>query len=176
MATKPDNVFAPPKSVVMDQASPSDLVKASRGSRLVAKIIDGLLLGVAFAPGWLWVSTQFRSMNPQYARMWTFVSASHTWFFGGLLLGIAVALINAYLVQQNGQTIGKKALDIKIVRADGARVTLARVFFLRYLLNTVFSMVPFFGGLYALIDILFIFGEPRRCVHDYLADTIVIKA
>jgi hypothetical protein len=27
-----------------------------------------------------------------------------------------------------------------------------------------------------LVDALMIFGEPRRCIHDKLADTIVIKA
>jgi hypothetical protein len=30
--------------------------------------------------------------------------------------------------------------------------------------------------LYGLVDVLLIFGEARQCVHDKLADTIVIKA
>jgi hypothetical protein len=38
------------------------------------------------------------------------------------------------------------------------------------------TMVPFLGPLYALVDACMIFGEQRRCCHDYIADTIVIRA
>ena len=33
-------------------------------------------------------------------------------------------------------------------------------------------MLPLFG----IIDALFIFGETRQCLHDKLADTIVVEA
>jgi uncharacterized RDD family membrane protein YckC len=79
-------------------------------------------------------------------------------------------------VYRNGQTIGKKLVGIKVARTDGSRATLGRIFWLRYLLNTVITLVPGLGGLYALVDILMIFGEARRCCHDYIADTIVIRA
>jgi hypothetical protein len=38
--------------------------------------------------------------------------------------------------------------------------------------NTLISFVP----LYTIVDHLFIFGESRQCLHDKLADTIVIQA
>jgi hypothetical protein len=40
------------------------------------------------------------------------------------------------------------------------------------MVNGLLGVIP----LYAIIDVLFIFGNARRCVHDYIADTIVIKA
>ena len=36
----------------------------------------------------------------------------------------------------------------------------------------ILSLIPMFG----IIDVLFIFGESRQCLHDRIADTIVIKA
>jgi hypothetical protein len=42
----------------------------------------------------------------------------------------------------------------------------------RNVVNGILGIIP----LYGIIDSLFIFGNARRCVHDYIADTIVIKA
>jgi uncharacterized RDD family membrane protein YckC len=71
-------------------------------------------------------------------------------------------------------------VGIKVARKDGSRASLGRIFWLRNVVNTLVGMVllivPFVGGLYSLIDALMIFGEQRRCCHDYIADTIVIRA
>jgi uncharacterized RDD family membrane protein YckC len=80
------------------------------------------------------------------------------------------------LLARNGQTIGKKLLGIKVVRVDGSPVSLFRVFFLRYVCNTFLTLIPVAGSLYSLVDVLMIFSESRRTVHDHIADTIVIKA
>ena len=37
-------------------------------------------------------------------------------------------------------------------------------------------MVPFVGGLVSLVDALLIFRDDRRCLHDEIADTIVVTA
>jgi len=87
-----------------------------------------------------------------------------------------VLAIDLTLLARNGQTIGKKLLGIKVVRVDGSPVSLYRVFFLRYVCNTILTLVPFFGSLYSVVDSLMIFSESRRTVHDRIADTIVIKA
>jgi hypothetical protein len=46
------------------------------------------------------------------------------------------------------------------------------VFWLRNFVNGLLGMIP----LYGLIEILFIFGESQQCLHDKIADTIVVKA
>jgi uncharacterized RDD family membrane protein YckC len=75
-------------------------------------------------------------------------------------------------VLANGQSIGKRITGIKITRTDGSRASLGRIFWLRNVVNGLLSLIP----LYGLIDALFIFAETRQCLHDKIADTIVINA
>jgi uncharacterized RDD family membrane protein YckC len=58
------------------------------------------------------------------------------------------------------------------VRVDGSPVSLGRLILLRNVVVWVLSLIPMFG----IVDVLFIFGESRQCLHDRIADTIVIKA
>ena len=97
-----------------------------------------------------------------------------------VLLVAAHIIVTIVLVHRNAQTIGKKLVGIKVARKDGSRASLARIFWLRNVVNALVGMVllvvPFLGGFYSIIDSLMIFGEQRRCIHDYIADTIVIRA
>ncbi len=177
MATPPENVFAPPKSVVADRGMESQGQKASRGERLGAKFIDGLLYYVSLWPLMGWVSVNYLArFNARAVSTLGYFADWHAWMAGGVAMAAVIALIDARLVQRNGQTIGKKLFNIRIVRSDGSPVTLSRVFFLRFLISRALAWVPFVGGLYVLTDTLFIFGDRRRCVHDYIADTIVVRA
>jgi uncharacterized RDD family membrane protein YckC len=94
---------------------------------------------------------------------------------GGLLTLaglVAWAWLTIRFVLGNGQTIGKKLTGIKVVRSDGSRVSFSRIFWLRNVVNAIISVIPFYG----LVEVLFIFGESRQCLHDKMADTIVIRA
>ena len=75
-------------------------------------------------------------------------------------------------MHRNGQSIAKKFLAIKVIRADGTPASLSRLVWLRNVVNGLISIIP----LYGLIDVLFIFGESRQCLHDKIAGTIVVKA
>jgi uncharacterized RDD family membrane protein YckC len=179
MVTPAVNNYAPPKSVVADVAGDQAAEKATRGSRLGAAIIDGLIFGLPFLPSYLAaMPTIMHQAKPAAgaAVFWGAVVMTGGRFYFGLFALLCTGIITAILVHKNGQTIGKKLLGIKVARKDGSRATLARIFFLRYLLNTLIGFIPVIGPLYGLIDVLFIFGEPKRCCHDYIADTIVIRA
>jgi len=81
-------------------------------------------------------------------------------------------LVNGYTLFSRGQTIGKLVVGAKIVDSESNVPNLAKVAFLRYLLPTLLSqLIPLFG----LIDTLLIFGQERRCVHDYMAGTYVVN-
>jgi uncharacterized RDD family membrane protein YckC len=174
------NNYAPPHSVVADISS-SDVPfeKATRLSRLGAVLLDGLIFTIPFIPSY---STAFRTMvhtrsNAQnYLAFWMGMASSGPWFYIGSLINLVLLTITIVLVYRNGQTIGKKLVGIKVARSDGSRASLARIFWLRNFLNTLITVVPIVGPLYSLVDICMIFGEQRRCCHDYIADTIVIRA
>ncbi len=169
------NAYAPPKAAVADVSESDGHVLAGRGTRLAAAILDGIIAGaVIYTPmiitGSLGaaISAAQRSGNP--------LQFYGVFLTGGGLIGFVLWLgwvvITFRLVAKNGQTIAKKLLNIRVVRSDGSRATVARIFWLRNVVNGLLTLLP----LYFLIDLLFIFGERRQCLHDKIADTIVINA
>ena len=164
------NPYAPPRANVYDVNNSAEDTPADRGTRLVAAILDGLIFGaMVYLP--LILSGV---MSGLFAGASGARSAS---FFGfSTLLGLAGLIVWSWLtikfVRANGQSIAKKMLGIKVVRADGSPVSVGRIFWLRNVVNAVLGIIP----LYGLVDALLIFGEPRQCIHDKLADTVVIKA
>lgn len=168
------NPYAAPAAVVEDVAGhyADDLEsrKASRGKRLGAALLDGLV----GAPGaglfaWAFVMRYNAALQnfpvPQTSNM--------LFFLGGLLL-LGVCVINCVMLHRSGQTIGKRALDIAVVRSDGSPISLLRYIFLRVVPMWLLGMVPLVGRFVGLIDPLLIFGKERRCLHDLIADTIVV--
>jgi len=80
------------------------------------------------------------------------------------------------LVYLYGQTFGKRAMGIRVVRTDGARVAFSRFIFLRWLPIAMIGSIPFVGWIASLLDPLLIFRESRRCLHDDIAGTRVVTA
>jgi uncharacterized RDD family membrane protein YckC len=93
-----------------------------------------------------------------------------------ILALIAWCIITAWLVATNGQSIGKRLVGIKVVRTDGSRASFARIFLLRNVVNSLPNLLPYVGWLYQLIDPLMIYQDSRQCLHDKIADTIVVRA
>jgi uncharacterized RDD family membrane protein YckC len=173
------NPYAPPAAEVADVAVvPGHIERASRLSRLGAVILDsivgGLLVYVPMMIGFVIAGSPFTVSSPQT------VEANPQMFLIPLGLAAIGAMVWAGLtiwyVLANGQTIGKKIVGIKVVRADGTRASFPRILFLRNGINTLVGFIPFVGIAYAIVDALFIFREDERCIHDLLADTIVVQA
>lgn len=172
------NPFAPPKAEVADIAQQHGLALAGRGVRLGAYILDaiiaGLIIDVPFAV--VLVGTAGTGGFRPGMGIGALLAMSTTAILAGLAGMVVWAWITIVLVRRNGQTIAKRLLSIKVVRKDGSRASLGRIFWLRNVVNTLIAMVPLIGALYALADILMIFSESRQCIHDRIADTIVIRA
>ena len=78
----------------------------------------------------------------------------------------------------NGQTLGRKALGIRVVRANGKPMTfgfaMVREVAVKWLLFGVVAGGPT-GGIAILIDYLWpLWDEENRALHDYVVDTRTI--
>ncbi len=88
--------------------------------------------------------------------------------FGGLALGLAVQV---FMQVRFGQSVAKRLFKIKVVRVDGSPVELWRIILLR---NVAIHVISQLCGLVGIIDGAMIFGDEQRCLHDLIAETIVI--
>ena len=91
---------------------------------------------------------------------------------------VAFVALNGYLLATSGQSIGKRIVGTRIVSVhDGKILPFGKVIGLRYLPFWVIAQVPFIGQVITgLVDPLFIFRGDKRCLHDLVAGTKVIKA
>jgi uncharacterized RDD family membrane protein YckC len=171
--------FRPPLAPLTD-APLEPLELAGRGSRLGAKIVDGLtilaaVLSVAIVAA-MSVPSPEALRGSAHERMFGFTSAALLVVLFGFLALAGLAAWNCVWLHRYGQTLGKRALRIRIVRSNGERASLGRIFGLRYLPMMVLGVLPKLGVLITLADYLLIFRESRQCLHDQFADTIVVKA
>jgi uncharacterized RDD family membrane protein YckC len=164
------NPYAAPQAQLEYPVDVREQVLASRGIRLGASLVDGILYSACFVPGYIQLGLFDRIPAVHYGPLGTTVSIALA------CCGIALFVYNLWLLHDRGQTIAKLWFGIRIVRCDGSRAGLARLFWLRSALPTVLSAIPCLGTLFQLADAVAIFSEEKRCVHDYFADTIVVVA
>ncbi|WP_404364469.1 RDD family protein [Corallococcus coralloides] len=82
-------------------------------------------------------------------------------------------LVQASLIRGTGASLGKRLLGIRVVRRDGLPAEVWRIALLR---NALPIALCSYCGWFGLVDALFIVGEDRRCLHDWVAGTRVVKA
>jgi len=137
---------------------------ASVGERIVAAIIDYLILGAWLAACGL----LFALVANGGSRMSTpFIIVL------AILAGVPYVFYNLFCeVFFNGQSLGKKARHLKVIRLDGTRPRLGD-YLLRWLLRLVDISIPLLGPLVAIITIV-VNGRGQR-LGDIAAGTSVIS-
>lgn len=143
---------------------------ASRSSRLGAVLLDSVFAMLFLIPGFLILMAFGDRTNKEDPVLG----------IGILILalgGFAFAVTQLVLLSSRGQTLGKKAVSIKIVKIDdGSNPGFLGAVVLRAGVPQVIGVIPFIGAIFGIVDILFIFSEERRCLHDHIASTIVVEA
>lgn len=151
------------------------LMLAGRFRRLVATLIDAILVPTLTVV--LVMMAGVVEDAEDYIDNW--------WMVWVLLLAIAsYLLLNGYGLWRRGQTLGKQVMGVAIVSAssgsDGqyGRVPapLWKLICLRALFFPLLfvSVVPWLAAV-PIIDQLLIFTKNRRCLHDLVSGTVVVR-
>jgi uncharacterized RDD family membrane protein YckC len=164
--------YQPPKSELMDKQAMDGIdpdTLASRWSRLFAVMIDGVIGMILAIPFWILTGS------------WAYISSGQQLPLTFMLLGsiygfTGFVLVHYYFLNKSGQTVGKRILSIKIVDLENNLTGANPLILKRYLPMSVVSLIPILGSVLMLIDALFIFRKDKRCVHDFIAGTRVVKS
>jgi uncharacterized RDD family membrane protein YckC len=147
-------------------------------SRVGAAVIDGIIIGV----GALIIVALFGSVFS--VGFFASDEAGVISVIVGLLLSFVaiaiVALLYAPLMmaRTNGKTLGRMAMGIRVVRANGRPMTFAwamlREVVVKALLFGIAASLTF--GLASLADVLWpLWDEENRALHDFVVDTRTVR-
>ena len=144
--------------------------------RVGAQIIDGVIIGIGALIIFGVLAAAGLSVDSEGGAVAVVVAA---------LLAVLVITVVAFLYapilmsRTNGQTLGRMALGIRVIRADGGPMTfwfaMLREVLVKALLVGVVSSSTF--GLASLLDVLWpLWDEENRALHDFVVNTRVIRS
>ncbi|MBI4058178.1 RDD family protein [Candidatus Gottesmanbacteria bacterium] len=141
---------------------------ANFGRRLLASLLDGLLIVITTnILGWLLRFSLTSVIDIQNSPFEIAVLLDLIIFFIQLALNI---LYFVYFIGERGQTLGKIALGIKVVRLDTIQVPGYGTAALREILGKLVSTLTLgIGYLWMLWD------PKRQTLHDKIAGTVVVR-
>jgi len=171
---------APPTSVgslLPEYPEPETAELASRFVRLLAAITDGILV--------IGIQIPILLFATDYIQRMQFGELSPLERLRLSLIGMVVWLaLHGYLLITRGQTIGKLIFKIQIADYhDNRLLPFLRVYVYRNFWLTPIVVLSLFLpdgfrlvlNLIVTLDMLMIFTDERRCLHDYFAGSKVVK-
>ena len=147
-------------------AAETDLL-ASIGARIGARLLDGLIIGLPLTVLVFAASDISEDRKTISTPLWV-----------QLVAAVISALYEVVLIRQRGQTVGKRALGIEVVRETDGKHPDWTASIMRYLLPVLPALIPV-PGLFLLSPVIYLvaIADPlRRGWHDRAAGTIVVKA
>jgi uncharacterized RDD family membrane protein YckC len=138
--------------------------KAGWWQRVGATLIDGLLLSaVALIVG---IALSAGGTSSQDATIAIYAVV----FFAALIYS---PLLMAREGDANGQTIGKRAMGIRVVHADGHPMTISRGLLRDGVGKAILGIIP----LYTIADVLLpLLDGDKQAIHDKVGSTYVVDA
>lgn len=152
---------------------------ATRPQRFLAWFIDNLCLipvVLLLAQGLGDKAAKAETPNAMAEILIEEMKARPEAFQAAAWLLIGVALVNMVMLSVRGQTIGKWITGIRVVMFQtGARAGFVRAVLLRSFVIGVLGSIGYVGDGIRLFDTLCIFRADHRCLHDLIADTMVVR-
>ncbi|TDD32407.1 RDD family protein [Actinomadura sp. KC06] len=186
----PQPGYGPPGQPHPGYGGPQDML-AGRGARLGAGILDGLLLSVLAVPAVL-SSIRWDKMEESIESGEPIADPLDLYNIPRLLVGYVIVFLVGFayytiMHAKWGQTLGKKAVGIRLVKAsDYSAVSWGQaigrqafVYAITLTTATLNLLNPAAGilGLAGLLDTAWILWDERRqALHDKVAKTVVVKA
>ncbi len=151
-------------------------VLGSRGLRLLARILDGLIIGLPLflITDAIWSYTEDWVFDFEEGIVEATIPIEVT-----VLMLVATAAYEIILIGMRGRTIGKAICGLTVVREDGAEIPGYGPATIRWLITMLYSqtVVPVVGTILAIATIVMAFATPQRqTLHDKGARTLVVKS
>ena len=143
-----------------------ELDMASIGRRFVAVFLDGLVLAIPLILLVVLVAVPLGLLGSEDNMPLALFSQ----LVLSMMMGTVYILYEGLMLASGGQTVGKKAMSLKVVTAEGNDIAKGQAW-TRAVSRQLLGLVPCLG----LIDYLVAFGQERTCIHDIMAKTRVVN-
>ncbi|AIA03852.1 MULTISPECIES: RDD family protein [Streptomyces] len=142
---------------------------ANRGKRLVARIIDALIIGVPVTlimnaiVGWV---DYFSTSSVETSKQAT---------VSGVTM-LAYLIYEGLMLTSRGQTLGKMAMRIRVAMLSDGAIPTAQAGWTRAAVYTLPEIIPCCGFIFWLVNVLWCtWDKPyQQCLHDKAARTVVV--
>jgi uncharacterized RDD family membrane protein YckC len=155
------------KEGVVSKTSAHAMDYAGIGARFLAKLLDGLIIGL---PGIFLIGMVIAIIVPFVRKNGASADGAILVMFAAIaLIAFAMVFFQIWCLPKWGATPGKRIMGLRVVTSDGGRISWGRAIG-RLGGEWVNGMIPFWIGY-----IIAAFDPERRTVHDHIAGTRVIK-
>ncbi|WP_127358673.1 RDD family protein [Actinacidiphila soli] len=138
---------------------------ANRGRRLLARIVDALIVGI---PVYAIMGAAFR--NYDYHN----TGASYA---ESVIYAVIYLIYQVFMLTRHGQSLGKMLLKVRVgMLADGSRPT-TEAALKREATYALVPIIPCCGSIFWLVNVLWCtWDKPyRQCLHDKAGQTVVVS-
>lgn len=153
---------------------------ATQGGRLVAQIIDDVIVGLTSFVLSILVGVLFTTtVSACGGRGCT--SAVTVGFFGGFFLGLVLfgligVLYEPLITARMNATLGMRAMSIRVHRLDNVSTLGYGKAFGRSAVKWLPGVIPGFGFIFQLVNFAWcLWDKNRQCLHDKAVNTIVVN-
>ncbi|MFF9482600.1 RDD family protein [Streptomyces sp. NPDC014733] len=144
---------------------------AGRGRRLVARIIDAIIIGVPMSlimssiVGWVDYTSTSNAETSKQATV------------SGVTM-LVYLVYEGLMLTHRGQTVGKMAMKIRVAMLSNGSVPTTQAGWVRAAVYTLPEIVPCCGFIFWLVNVLWCtWDKPyQQCLHDKAAKTVVVSA